>query len=40
MTEPKLRPEAGILGLVVGAATGLFPGPALEAFIARLEAGK
>lgn len=34
------RPDAEIRDLLAGAATGLFPGPALEALIARLEAAK
>ncbi|MCX7288777.1 MAG: hypothetical protein NTW20_14830 [Rhodobacterales bacterium] len=40
MTDPKTRPQAEVLNLLVNAVTGLFPGPVLEALIARLEAGK
>ena len=38
MTDPKTRPQAEILDLLVNAVNGFFPGPVLEALIARLEA--
>ena len=37
---PDSVPGADVLELLLTAATGVFPGTALEALIARLEAGK
>lgn len=38
--SPDPAPAAEMLELFMTAASGFFPGPALEALIARLEVGK
>jgi hypothetical protein len=40
MSQRETAPGADFLDLMCQAMTGWFPGPALEALIARLEAGK
>jgi hypothetical protein len=40
MSQREMAPGAGLLELMSQAMAGWFPGPALEALIARLEAGK
>ena len=40
MLLPGPAPRADFLDLLLSAANGMFPGPMLEAMIARLEAGK
>ncbi len=40
MPLPDPAPAAEILELMLSAASGIFPGPVLEALIARLEGGK
>lgn len=40
MPQPDPAPAAEILELMLSAASGIFPGPVLEALIARLEVGK
>ncbi len=40
MSQREMAPGAGFLELMAQAVTGWFPGAALEALIARLEAGK
>jgi hypothetical protein len=40
MPLPGPAPRADFLDLLLSAANGMFPGPMLEAMIARLEAGK
>ena len=37
---PSPTPHTDVLDLLLSAANGIFPGPVLEALIARLEAGK
>jgi hypothetical protein len=39
-TAAMRAPAPDVLEILRAAATGVFPGPALEALIARLEAGK
>ncbi|MGL4237150.1 hypothetical protein [Tabrizicola sp.] len=33
-------PRADVLEMILSAASGIFPGPVLEALIAQMEAGK
>ncbi len=40
MPRSEAAPAAELLELLISAATGVFPGPVLEALIARLERGK
>jgi hypothetical protein len=40
LTLPGPAPRADFLDLLLSAANGMFPGPVLEALIARMEAGK
>jgi hypothetical protein len=40
MPRPDPAPRADLFDLLLNAANGMFPGPVLEALIARLEAGK
>jgi hypothetical protein len=40
MPSPNPAPGAEMLELLMTAASGMFPGPVLEALIARLEVGK
>ena len=40
MSDAKPAPRAEILELLLAATRGVFPGPALEALIARLEGAK
>ncbi len=40
MPKHEAAPRADFLDLLLSAAQGVFPGPVLEAMIARLEAGK
>jgi hypothetical protein len=40
MSRPQTAPRADFLDLLLSAANGVFPGPVLEALIARMEAAK
>ena len=40
MTGPDAASRADVLDLMLEAVRGLFPGPVLEALIARIEAGR
>ncbi len=40
MTGPEAASRADIVELLLSAVQGFFPGPVLEALIARMEAGK